>query len=60
MPDRRTLLAALAASAVSLPFAGRAAPTVAAPTILRYGEFYVVDGWVLTQNDLRSLGLHAR
>ncbi len=59
MPDRRTLLAALAASAVSLPFAGRAAGPPA-PTIRRYGEFYVVDGWVLTRSDLASLGLDAR
>lgn len=59
MPDRRTFLAALAASAVSLPLAGRAAAQTA-PAILRYGELYVVDGWVLTRGDLQSLGLHAR
>lgn len=57
--DRRTFLAALAATAVSLPFAGRA-ETGAAAAILRYGDFYVVEGWVLTRDDVKALGLHAR
>ncbi len=60
MPDRRTFMAALAASAVVPAFAARAAlPDPAAVLVRRYGDFYIVDGWVLTRSDVEALGIHA-
>jgi hypothetical protein len=62
MPDRRTVLA-LIASLGGLPFAGPAAafvaPAAPAPEIRRYGRFFIVNGWVLTADDLERLDLHA-
>ncbi len=60
MPNRRAVLTALAASAVSLPLAARAAPVAASATVSRFGELYMLDGWVLTRSDLEALRLDAR
>lgn len=62
MPSRRAVLA-LMASFSSLPLAGPAAafmaPAPAGPEIRRYGRFFIVNGWVLTEADLERLDLHA-
>ena len=68
-PGRRSVLA-LTASLLGLPlaagpaaaFAGLAAAPVAGalrPEVRRYGRFFIVNGWVLTADDLERLGLHA-
>ena len=63
MPSRRSVLA-LMASLAGLPLAGPAAAFVAPgrgiqPEIRRYGRHYIVNGWVLTAEDLGRLGLDA-
>ena len=61
MPDRRSVLALMAA-ALGLPLAGPAAALVAPvpglrPEVRRFGRHYIVNGWVLTARDLKTLGL---
>ena len=51
--------AALAALAPGLGAAGPAA-AAAAPATGGALTFHIVDGWVLTSEDLKALGLHAR
>jgi hypothetical protein len=62
MPGRRSVLASLMASALALPLAGgrAAAFAPAGPPLRRYGEFYIVNGWVLTARDLEVIGIHDR
>lgn len=59
-PNRRTFLAVAAAAALAPAFAVRARAALPQAVIRRYGDFFIVDGWVLTQRDLDALGLHAR
>ena len=59
MPSRRVFLAAAAASLLvpaATARAGIAAPRVA---IRAYGDFYIVNGWMLTRSDLAELGIDA-
>jgi hypothetical protein len=60
--DRRSFLAAAGvAGLLGLP-ASAAAPTPAlspGPRVVRHGNVYLVDGWVLTAGDLRALGIAA-
>ena len=63
MPSRRSLLAAMA-SLLALPLVPRpaaalVAPLLPAPEIRRFGRHFIVNGWVLTRQDLERLGLHA-
>jgi hypothetical protein len=53
---RRSFLMLAVLSALGLPL-GRTPP--AGPRIRRHGRLFVVDGWILTAEDLRALGLHA-
>jgi hypothetical protein len=60
---RRTVLA-LMASLAGLPLAAGAAaafeaPGVPGPAVRRYGRHYIVNGWILTAEDLGRLGIHA-
>ena len=60
MPSRRSVLA-LMASLIGLPLAGPAAALVAPdPDVRRFGRHYIVNGWVLTAQDLDLLGIDAR
>jgi hypothetical protein len=59
---RRSVLA-LMASLLALPLTGPAAfaaPDLTHPEIRRWGRHYIVNGWVLTSQDLDLLGLDAR
>ena len=57
MTSRRSVLA-LMTSLLGLPLARPAAAFVAPnPEIHRFGQHYLVNGWVLTARDLRLLGL---
>jgi hypothetical protein len=69
MPSRRTFLA-LTASLLGLPLAAAPAAALSAPgfgdlplgprpEVRRYGRHFLVNGWVLTAEDLERLGLHA-
>ena len=66
MPSRRSVLA-LTASLLGLPLAAGPAAAFAAlgdpagprPEVRRYGRHFLVNGWVLTAEDLERLGLHA-
>ena len=67
MPSRRSVLA-LTAALLGLPlaagpaaaFAGLGAgPGSLRPEVRRYGRFFLVNGWVLTADDLERLGLDA-
>jgi len=58
MPDRRSFLTFLAGwAALPLAAAAASAPAVAAAPLAAgvAGEFFIVDGWVLTRADLESL-----
>jgi hypothetical protein len=59
---RRAVLA-LMASLAGLPLAGAAAafeaPAAPGPAVRRYGRHYIVNGWILTAEDLERLGIHA-
>lgn len=65
MPSRRAILASLAATSVVPMLAGPAAafaPDLAGPFPIRpeirpWGRFFIVNGWVLTAQDLEALGL---
>jgi hypothetical protein len=65
MPSRRALLASLAAATVAPALAGPAAAFAPGsggfpaplPDIRPWGKFFIVNGWVLTANDLETLGL---
>jgi hypothetical protein len=69
MPSRRSVLA-LTASLLGLPLAAGPAAAFAGlgagsgsgalrPEVRRYGRFFLVNGWVLTADDLERLGLDA-
>ncbi|MBB5224388.1 hypothetical protein HNP73_004358 [Amaricoccus macauensis] len=65
MPSRRAILASLAAATVAPALAGPAAAFAPGaggfpgllPEIRPWGKFFIVNGWVLTANDLETLGL---
>ncbi len=63
MPSRRALLASLAATAGAPLFAGPASAFAPGgflgprPEIRPWGRFFIVNGWVLTAQDLETLGL---
>lgn len=58
MPNRRTILAGMAA-ALGLPIAGPAAAALAPRlAVKRYGDLFIVEGWVLTRSDVAELGLN--
>jgi hypothetical protein len=62
MPDRRSVLALMAALGLLPLAAGPAAalaPAPALPEVRRYGRHFIVNGWILTARDLETLGLHA-
>jgi hypothetical protein len=69
MPSRRSVLA-LTASLLGLPLAAGPAAAFAGlaggaggigprPEVRRYGRHFLVNGWVLTADDLERLGLDA-
>ena len=51
MQDRRTFLISGVALAAILPFGGSKSR--------RYGKFFLVNGWVLTADDIRALATRA-
>ena len=59
MQDRRTILISGllfgAASAAPLPLAGANRH----PVVRRHGKFFLVNGWVLTDDDVRALATRA-
>ena len=68
MPSRRALLASLVATTVAPVIAGPAAAFAPGgvlsgsvlgplPEIRPWGNFFIVNGWVLTARDLETLGL---
>jgi hypothetical protein len=66
MPSRRAILASLVAASVVPMVAGPAtafSPGLAPgsdglrPEIRPWGRFFIVNGWVLTAQDLETLGL---
>jgi hypothetical protein len=67
MPDRRSILALmaslgllpLAAATPAAAFAPATPVPSAMPEVRRYGRHFIVNGWVLTRQDLERLGLHA-
>jgi hypothetical protein len=64
MPSRRSVLA-LTAALLGLPLATGPAAALAAldpgsrPEVRRHGRHFLVNGWVLTAEDLGRLGLEA-
>ena len=66
MPSRRAILASLVATSVAPMLAGPAAAFAPGdaraglglrPEIRPWGRFFIVNGWVLTAQDLEALGL---
>lgn len=63
MPSRRALLASLVATTVAPVLAGPANAFAPGsfpgprPEIRPWGRFFIVNGWVLTAQDLETLGL---
>ena len=55
MPSRRSFLTLALSFAASLPFAGR----IGGARIQRSGKFFLVNGWILTAEDVRALDDHA-
>jgi hypothetical protein len=61
LPDRRAFLGTAAAFGLALPLtglaglAGMAAGPAAGPRIERLGSLYLVDGWVLTRDDVARI-----
>lgn len=64
MPSRRAILASLVATSVAPMLAGPAAAFAPGlpglgvrPEIRPWGRFFIVNGWVLTAQDIEALGL---
>ena len=57
LPDRRAFLGTAAALGLALPLTGLAglAGPAAGPPIERLGRLYLVDGWVLTRDDVARI-----
>jgi hypothetical protein len=55
MQDRRAFLLSGVAFAAILPFVGSGGQ----PAVRRYGKFFLVNGWVLTADDIRALATRA-
>lgn len=58
MPNRRSFLVCLLAGAVFTAGLARVG-WVSQPAIRRHGRFYIVNGWVLTAEDVRALSNRA-
>ena len=58
VPSRRSFLTSVAVLAASLPFAGWARHMAAPVSVRRYGKFFLVNGWVLTAEDVEALKSH--
>ena len=52
MQNRRSFLASIALLTAGLPFAGWGGRQLA---VQRYGKFFLVNGWILTAEDVEAL-----
>ena len=63
MQNRRSFLTSAALVAAGLPLAGwaKAMPAAMAEplSVQRFGKFFLVNGWVLTAEDVAALEAHA-
>ena len=59
MQNRRSFLTSVAIITAGLPLAGWARPMAEPLSVRRFGEFFLVNGWVLTAADVAALETHA-